>query len=221
MPRGSKPGKRSDGRANGAPNRSTLELERGLANAVGADAYAGKLGKDTMAWAMGEFRALAMRYHPGGNEPDEARFVRYLRLAADTGRDLAPYQSAKLAQTTICVDQENRPSEACTAEQLREEILDDMEKFGLLPAFFEAARRGGAPGSDAPLGNKNAHLSMAAVLQMLRADINDLAATHVPHNTRRPGRKMFQIDLTTGLPIAAVLGWQPRRPAVGVIIFDH
>jgi len=93
-----------------------------------------------MAWAMGEFRALAMRYHPSGSEPDEAKFVRYLKLAADTGRDVAPYQSAKLAQTTLRVDQENRPSEPCTAEQLREEILDDMEEFGILPGFTEAAR---------------------------------------------------------------------------------
>jgi hypothetical protein len=143
MPRGSKPGDRNGGRANGAPNCSTLERERELANAVGADAYAGKLGKEMMIAVMREFYALARRYHPDGREPDETKFSKYLRLASDTGRDLAPFQSAKIAPTTPLVDQE--PSKPCTADQLREELLDDMEEFGILPDFIEAARSRLAP----------------------------------------------------------------------------
>jgi hypothetical protein len=131
MPRGSKPGERSGGRANGAPNRLTLERERGLANAVGADAYAGKLGKEMMIAAMREFNALARRYHPDGREPDEAKFVTYLKLASDTGRDLAPFQSPKVAPTALRSDQENPESEPVSAEQLRQEILADIAELGI------------------------------------------------------------------------------------------
>jgi hypothetical protein len=67
MPRRSKLGECSGGRANIAPNCSTLERERDPANAIGAGAYAGKLGKEMMIAAMREFYALARRYHPGGN----------------------------------------------------------------------------------------------------------------------------------------------------------
>jgi hypothetical protein len=126
MPRRSKLGERSGGRANGAPNCSTRERE--LANAVGADAYAGKLGKEMMIAAMREFNALARRYHPDGREPDEAKFVKYLKLASDIGRDLAPFQSPKVAPTTL---QENPPSEPVTAEQLRQEIIAQMNELGI------------------------------------------------------------------------------------------
>jgi hypothetical protein len=136
MSRGSKLGERRGGRKKGTPNRSTLERQRELAKAIGADAYAGKLGKDMLAEAMSEFRALAQRYHPSGSEPDEGKFVKYFNMAASVASDLAPYQSAKLAQTTLRGDQENPlfPQDNLTAEQLRAEILADMAELGLLPA---------------------------------------------------------------------------------------
>src|ERR1035437_853664 len=104
MPRGSRPGERRGGRKKGIPNRSTLERQREIAKAIGADTYAGRLGKDMLAEAMAEFRALAQKYHPSGSEPDEGKFVKYLNMAANIASDLAPYQSAKLAQTTLRCD---------------------------------------------------------------------------------------------------------------------
>ena len=130
MPRGSKPGERRGGRKKGTPNRSTLERQRELSNVVGADACAGRLGKEVLAEAMGEFYALAMRYHPGGREPDEAKFTRYLKLASDIASDLAPYQSPKLAQTTPRSDQED---DHLTAEEATAALYAELEDLGILP----------------------------------------------------------------------------------------
>jgi hypothetical protein len=62
---------------------------------------------------------------------DRIHHALYERCAADIGRDVAPYQSAKVAPTALRVDQEKPASEPVTAEQLRLEIIAEMGELGI------------------------------------------------------------------------------------------
>ena len=99
MPRGSKPGVRFGGRKPGTPNKVTKEKAEALA---ATRQRAGLLSAvEVMAEAMNHFRGLAARYQPLGQTPDEPRYQKYLRLAADIAKDLAPYETPRMQATIL------------------------------------------------------------------------------------------------------------------------
>ena len=104
MPRGSRPGERRGGRQKGAPNRASQARQ--------AEVKAtGQTPLDVMIQAMRYFGGLAARHQPNGPDPDEKKFERFLRQAADIANDAAPYVHPKLAQTTLRGD-EDKPIRA-------------------------------------------------------------------------------------------------------------
>lgn len=99
MPRGSKPGERRGGRKPGVPNKVTLFRE---AETVAKQHASGmKLGKEIMQEAANYFLNLAAKYQIIGDTPDEKKFHEYLKTAALIAKDLAPYESPRLATITV------------------------------------------------------------------------------------------------------------------------
>lgn len=112
MPRGDhvKKGQRIGGRQRGTPNKRTterLEAER-IAQQAQAEVDKArqantKLGKDVLEEFMKTFAGMAAHYQPlpdgmavpAGRKPDEAKFLTYARLAAETAAKLAEFQSPK------------------------------------------------------------------------------------------------------------------------------
>jgi len=113
------------------------ELSRTINRRVGGALPA----MDTLAVIMGEFLGLALRYHPGGVEPDEKKFVKYSNMAASYARDLLPYQSARLAPTTP----PELPPDNRSLDELRAEIVADAVRLGILP--LEASEPSGVENS--------------------------------------------------------------------------
>jgi hypothetical protein len=114
MPRG---GKRANaGRKLGVPNKATIErreqariAEENAAMTVGSkplDPIAGKmLAREVLEDFMVRFRRMALFHEvlADGSNPnaDEGKFRCYARLATETARDLAQYQSPKLTAVAM------------------------------------------------------------------------------------------------------------------------
>lgn len=121
MARGNKTG----GRSRGTPNKRTterLEAERIAKQAqqeVDKARQANtKLGKDVLEEFMKTFAGMAA-YHqpvpegmaiPTGRKPDEAKFLTYARLAAETAAKLAEFQSPKFKAIQVMTPPPNLPA---------------------------------------------------------------------------------------------------------------
>ena len=141
MPRGEnvKKGQRNGGRQKGTPNKRTterLEAERIAQQAqqeVDKARQANtKLGKDILEEFMKTFAGMAA-YHqpvpegmaiPTGRKPDEAKFLTYARLAAETAAKLAEFQSPKFKAIQVMTPPPN-PLPAPTSKEGNVLTLDD------------------------------------------------------------------------------------------------
>jgi hypothetical protein len=94
--RGASPGERRGGRTAGTKNRSTVERELVAAQQV-ADAKASgrKLAKEVLQEFMHQFRVRAFKARNNDN------FERWARLAVETARWLAPYESPQFARIEV------------------------------------------------------------------------------------------------------------------------
>ncbi len=106
MPRGSniKKGMRPGGRKAGTPNKRTLEaVEKARIEVENARGANKRLAKEVLEDFMHLFASMAATYQPlqPGMEPDEKRspdeekFQIYAKLAVDTAKSLADFQSPK------------------------------------------------------------------------------------------------------------------------------
>ena len=113
--RGAKPGERRGGRQAGTPNRQTVEkLEQARLHVENARGAGKKLGKEILEDFMHLFAGMAATYQPlpagvvdERRSPDEDKFLVYAKLAVQTAKDLADFQSPKfkaiMVQGTIDV----------------------------------------------------------------------------------------------------------------------
>jgi hypothetical protein len=118
MPRGAQPGERRGGRAKGTPNKTPLQKAEALAaKAAKAEARTAvkvtvqplehKLAKEVLDWGMqycvarAAFRRPALADEPPNQNEDEGQFLKWLALAAEFAKTLAPYQSPRLLAHAI------------------------------------------------------------------------------------------------------------------------
>ena len=132
MPKGSnlKGKPKIGGRTKGTPNRRTTEaVERARidvenAKASGKRAIEGikkKLAKDVLEEFMMLFAGMAAAYQPlpagvsppPGRTPDEGKFQTYAKLAVDTARALADFQSPKFRAIAVVAapTEQDRPGD--------------------------------------------------------------------------------------------------------------
>lgn len=91
--------KRIGGRKKGTPNKTTVA--RAAAVQANERALGRKLGIERMAEAMDYLFAMSARYQVGGQTPDEAKCIKYLKMGADIAADITRYQTPPLANTTL------------------------------------------------------------------------------------------------------------------------
>jgi hypothetical protein len=118
MPRGARPGERRGGRAKGTPNKTPLQkaeafaakaakTEARTAVKVTVEPLEHKLAKEVLDWGMqyclarAAFSRPALAYEPPNQNEDEGPFLKWLALAADFAKTLAPYQSPRLLAHAI------------------------------------------------------------------------------------------------------------------------
>lgn len=113
-------GVRIGGRAKGTPNKATAEKALIAERVVQEAQMAGrKLGKEVLADFMDLFAALAA-YHqplpdgqpvPLDRKPDDVKFEKYARLAIQSAKDLAPYQSPTFRSIQVAAPAPERKGE--------------------------------------------------------------------------------------------------------------
>lgn len=114
MPKGgSKPGEHRGGRVKGKPNKTTIEKVLLAERAVAGSRDAGKkLGREVLEDFMLLFAGMAAHYQPqpvAGAHPNEHedKFDKYARLACETAKWLAPYQSPTYRAIMVSTPGEN------------------------------------------------------------------------------------------------------------------
>ncbi len=98
-----KKGTRPGGRRGNTPNKRTTEaIERARLDVENARGAGKKLGKEVLEEFMHLFAGMAAQYQPlpanvviPGREPNEDKFLTYAKLAVQTAKDLADFQSPK------------------------------------------------------------------------------------------------------------------------------
>lgn len=113
MSNGVKPGERRGGRQRGTPNKATRERAILAEQILTEQRKRGKkLAREVLSDFMELFAGMAAAYQPiapgmensplpAGRRPDEERFLIYAKLAVDTAKELAAYESPKLKAVGI------------------------------------------------------------------------------------------------------------------------
>jgi hypothetical protein len=115
-------GRKIGGRVAGTPNKRTQELiDKARLDVENAQAgHRGgprKLGKEVLDEFMHLFAGMAAHHQPvpegaivpAGRKPDEAKFLIYAKLAVDTARSLADFQSPKFKALMVSVAPDVQP----------------------------------------------------------------------------------------------------------------
>lgn len=101
------------GRRKGSPNKTTLERAAAVQAMVKAQDQ--KTGVEVMRDVMNRYLSMAAKYQPFASEGvanpnhDEKKYLAFLRVAGDFGDKLAPYETPRLAQTTLRSDTPEEP----------------------------------------------------------------------------------------------------------------
>ncbi|UGY17895.1 hypothetical protein [Bradyrhizobium septentrionale] len=112
MSRGARPGERRGGRGKGSLNKATIERALVAERIVNEATLNGRrLAKEVLQDFVELFTGLAAAHQPTGTSPGELTlwkadgrepyFEKYARLAVATAKDLAQYQSPKLAAVQV------------------------------------------------------------------------------------------------------------------------
>ncbi|WP_338827163.1 hypothetical protein [Bradyrhizobium sp. 27S5] len=112
MSRGARPGERRGGRAKGTLNKATVERALVAERVVNDAAMNGrKLAKEVLQEFVELFTGLAAAHQPSGTSAGELSlwrtdgrepyFEKYAKLAVVTAKDLAQYQSPRLAAVQV------------------------------------------------------------------------------------------------------------------------
>ena len=138
-----KPGVGGPGRPKGRKNNATLEREREVSEALGREAGTLK-AKDVLSRAMiyfvkrwDEEEAKALQAVGKARDKLMTAVEKYVKLAASTASDLAPYQHPKLAMTTI---READPFEQMTDDELEAEVRRRAASLGVALPFDDGER---------------------------------------------------------------------------------
>lgn len=133
---GARPGA---GRPRG-PSKATLEkvliAERAI---VTAQAFGKKLAKDILDDFMQLFAGMAAAYQPlppnvvasEGRKPDEAKFVKYGRLAIECAKELAQYQSPTFRAVVVAQANDLSDFDRLADTELLAQIRRDAFALGL------------------------------------------------------------------------------------------
>lgn len=144
MPRGAAPGERRGGRIKGIPNKATIQkaliAERTVADARSAGR---KLAKEVLDDFMHLFVGIAATYQPlppgteprPGATPDEPMFEKYARLAVETAKNLANYQSPTFRAIVVAPPPEEK------GEPVTRFTLTVFEGSRALPASMTMPRK--------------------------------------------------------------------------------
>jgi|GraSoiStandDraft_4_1057263.scaffolds.fasta_scaffold600644_2 hypothetical protein len=134
---------KSGGRKKGTPNMRTVERQERMRMAAEAMQLRPQgqklsvlneplLAKDGLDRLLRLHLELASRYQRGSPTYDEDKFRFHVTEARICAKDLAPYQSPRLA--AMVVGKVETPINEMTEEELRASIMEDIVALGLLPA---------------------------------------------------------------------------------------